>query len=82
MSRPSDEPRDCLHPPPDNTADREHYDRFADFLRITSTPGEDGTVPITDETLRYLMNEDVAPVEVDTDHPATHTLRPPHARKR
>jgi hypothetical protein len=68
---------DCLTPPADNTPDREQYDRFADFLRMKAGPANAaGRVPITDETYRYLLGEDVAPVAVDDNHPATHALRP------
>lgn len=52
------------HPPPEDSADREQLDRFADFLRIVGSAPRDeqGRYIIGERAYRYAMGEDVAPI--------------------
>jgi hypothetical protein len=59
------------------TSDEQHVERFARFLRIVSKPDDDGRVAVTNETLRYVLGEDVEPVAVDEKQPAVRRLRVP-----
>ena len=59
------------------TSDAQHVERFARFLRIVSKPDDDGRVGVTNETLRYVLGEDVEPTEVDEQHPVARRVRVP-----
>lgn len=64
--------------------DRKQVERFSRYLRIIAdAPPDLVNVPpasarrllVTDETHRYLLEEDVEPVQVDDEHPAKWSIR-------